>query len=78
MIPKSIGIDTWAVDFVALDQEGRMIGDAVSYRDGRTSGIEKDVYQCIPEDEPVCTNRNSKTAVQYNLSAGGISEAESG
>lgn len=51
MIPKSIGIDTWAVDFVALDQEGRMIGDAVSYRDGRTSGIEKDVYQCIPEDE---------------------------
>ena len=38
-IPKSIGIDTWAVDFVLLDERDRMIGDAVAYRDDRTEGM---------------------------------------
>ena len=35
-IPKSVGIDTWAVDFVLLDGDGRLLGDTVAYRDGRT------------------------------------------
>ena len=38
-IPVSMGIDTWAVDFVLLDQEDRIIGDAVGYRDARTEGM---------------------------------------
>ena len=29
-IPCSMGIDTWAVDFVLLDGEGRILGDAVA------------------------------------------------
>lgn len=37
--PKTIGIDTWAVDFVLLDANDQMIGDAVAYRDDRTVGI---------------------------------------
>ena len=37
-IPYSMGIDTWAVDFVLLDDQGQRIGDAVAYRDARTDG----------------------------------------
>ena len=39
IIPKSIGIDTWGVDYVLLDKNREVIGDTVAYRDGRTSGI---------------------------------------
>ena len=37
--PATIGIDTWAVDFVLLDADNKRIGDAVAYRDERTEGI---------------------------------------
>jgi len=46
-IPKSIGIDTWAVDYVLLDKDGRMLGDAVAYRDKRTDGMDSVVEQKI-------------------------------
>lgn len=50
-IPESIGIDTWAVDFVLLDDMGRRITDAVGYRDSRTEGMDEEVYKTIsPED----------------------------
>ena len=39
----SIGIDTWGVDFVLLDAAGERIGDAVAYRDGRTSGAPEEI-----------------------------------
>ena len=50
-IPVSIGIDTWGVDFVLLDAEGKRIGNAVAYRDGRTKGMDEEVYKKITEDE---------------------------
>ena len=50
-IPVSIGIDTWGVDFVLLDEKGQRIGNAVAYRDGRTRGMDEEVYKIIPEDE---------------------------
>ena len=50
-IPSYMGIDTWGVDFLLLDAEGRVIGDAVGYRDSRTVGIDKKVYEFVPEDE---------------------------
>ena len=46
-IPCSMGIDTWAVDFVLLDGEGRILGDAVGYRDDRTKGMDEKVYETI-------------------------------
>lgn len=49
-IPQTIGIDTWAVDFVLLDRRGELIGDAVSYRDGRTAGMDGVVEQQVPPD----------------------------
>jgi rhamnulokinase len=34
----SIGVDTWAVDYGLLDDDGALIGDPYSYRDHRTDG----------------------------------------
>ena len=50
-IPESIGIDTWAVDFVLLDENGGLLTDAVGYRDSRTEGMDEEVYKIIPQDE---------------------------
>lgn len=45
--PSYMGIDTWAVDFVLLDEHDQIIGDAVGYRDDRTAGMDELVYQKI-------------------------------
>ncbi len=37
--PRTMGIDTWGVDFLLLDGEGRPLTDAVAYRDSRTRGV---------------------------------------
>ena len=50
-IPESMGVDTWAVDFCLLGADGARLGDAVSYRDARTSGIERKVFERIPAQE---------------------------
>ncbi len=39
-IPVSVGIDTWGVDYVLLDEFGKILGDAVAYRDTRTEGMD--------------------------------------
>lgn len=46
-IPSTLGIDTWAVDFVLLDGQGNRTTDAVAYRDDRTQGITNLVDQVI-------------------------------
>lgn len=50
-IPVSMGIDTWAVDFVLLDKEDNPIGPVVAYRDGRTKDMDKEVYRLISEED---------------------------
>lgn len=50
-IPVSIGVDTWGVDFVLLDKDDNIVGKAVGYRDSRTEGMDKEVYDIIPEKE---------------------------
>ena len=50
-IPVSVGIDTWAVDFVLLGQNGGCIGEAVAYRDSRTDGIDRMVEAKISAGE---------------------------
>ena len=49
-IPSSVGIDTWAVDFVLLDINDDILGNAVSYRDDRTEGMMEDAFKIIPKD----------------------------
>ncbi|WP_042462328.1 rhamnulokinase [Neobacillus dielmonensis] len=48
--PDSIGIDTWAVDFVLLDENDQPITEAVSYRDPRTDGMMEEVFQLISKE----------------------------
>ena len=50
IIPVSIGIDTWAVDYVLLDSSGKRIHDVYSYRDHRTNGMDQKVYEKISEE----------------------------
>lgn len=38
MVPATVGIDTWGVDFVLVDANGNRTTDAVAYRDARTQG----------------------------------------
>jgi rhamnulokinase len=49
-IPKSIGIDTWAVDFVLLDEKDEVLGNSVAYRDDRTEGYMEKAFNVIPKD----------------------------
>lgn len=50
-IPATVGIDTWAVDYVLLDKDGQRLGDAVAYRDSRTEGMDRVVEALIPPRE---------------------------
>lgn len=50
-IPKTMGIDTWAVDFVLLDKDDRILGDTVAYRDSRTAGMDVWVEERIDPAE---------------------------
>ncbi len=51
IIPKSMGIDTWGLDFVLLDEKDRIIGNAVSHRDKRTKGIYEEMKGLITREE---------------------------
>ncbi len=48
--PDSIGIDTWAVDFVLLDENDQLLTEAVSYRDPRTDGMMEEVFKLISKE----------------------------
>lgn len=77
-IPTSMGIDTWGVDYVLLDENGRRIGPCYAYRDARTEGMDSRVYETIPEDALY-----ERTGIQkaifntiYQLEAAKVTEPE--
>ena len=48
---SSVAVDTWGVDFVLVDGEGKMLGQPVAYRDKRTDGVMEEVFKVIPREE---------------------------
>ena len=60
--PATIGIDTWAVDFVLLDVDNKRIGDAVAYRDERTEGIREALEK---EYGLTFADHYARTGIQY-------------
>lgn len=61
-IPTYMGIDTWGVDFVLVDKDGKMVGDSVGYRDGRTTGADEIFYKSMTEAELY-----SRTGIQKQI-----------
>ena len=48
---KSIGIDTWGVDFGLIDKNGNLVGNPVCYRDSRTDGMPEKIFKIIDPSE---------------------------
>ena len=49
--PVSIGVDSWAVDYGLLDENGTLISDPTCYRDRRTEGVPEKVFEQISRSE---------------------------
>lgn len=56
----SVGVDSWAVDYALLDDEGRAIEEPIAYRDERTDGIMEGVFARVPREEIF-----SRTGIQF-------------
>ena len=50
-IPVSMGIDTWAVDYVLLGENDHLLAPCFAYRDSRTAGMDRKVSEIIPLHE---------------------------
>ena len=50
-IPETVAIDTWGVDYVLFDKDGKEILPCVSYRDSRTATAVDEVFAVIPKEE---------------------------
>jgi rhamnulokinase len=48
---RSVGVDSWAVDYGLVDDEGRLIENPVCYRDARTRGMLDEVFRVVPRAE---------------------------
>ena len=48
---RSIGVDSWAVDYGLVDAGGRLIENPVCYRDARTRGVMDEVFEIVPRAE---------------------------
>ena len=46
-IPSTMAIDTWGVDFVLLNKDGKIVGNSVGYRDSRTEGYVEKTFEVM-------------------------------
>lgn len=61
-IPVTMAIDTWGVDYVLLDENDNILGKSYGYRDGRTKGMDQEVYHYIEE-----SSLYERTGIQKQL-----------
>ena len=52
---KSIGVDTWGVDFVLLSKSNELLGQPFHYRDARTRGMMERAFKTLPRAEIFAT-----------------------
>jgi len=48
---RSLGVDTWGVDYVLLSKTGEMLGQPFHYRDSRTDGMMEHAFARVPRAE---------------------------
>ncbi len=46
-----VGVDSWAVDYALLDEDGALLGNPVHYRDARTDGVAEAVDNVLAAEE---------------------------
>jgi rhamnulokinase len=58
---RSIGVDSWGVDYGLIDAQGELVEDPVCYRDERTGGVQEQVFKLMPRAEIF-----SRTGIQFH------------
>ena len=48
---RSIGVDTWALDYLLISKSGEMLGLPFNYRDARTRGMVEAACRKVPREE---------------------------
>lgn len=48
---RSLSVDSWAVDYVPLNDEGRLLRNPFCYRDPRTNGVMERAFETLPPAE---------------------------
>ncbi|MGW6282096.1 rhamnulokinase [Kribbella sp. NPDC055071] len=73
----SLGIDSWAVDYGLLDQDGRLLGNPVHYRDSRTDGVMERVLAKVPARDLFAATGLQQLPFNtiYQLASGPLGEA---
>ncbi len=59
---KSIGVDSWGVDFVLIGEDGLPLENPISYRDYRTQGMKELWSTLMPQFETF-----QRTGINYNV-----------
>lgn len=48
---SSVGVDTWGVDYVLVDEQDQLAGPTRCYRDGRTRGMLERAFDMVPRQD---------------------------
>jgi rhamnulokinase len=57
---RSVGVDSWGVDYALLDADGALVENPICYRDKRTDGMMAEVFKRVPHDEVF-----ARTGIQF-------------
>ncbi len=71
-----IGIDTWAVDYVLIDKQDRILGYPYHYRDERTDGMMDEAFKIVPKEK--LYNETGIQFAQFNTLFQLLSEKNNG